>query len=171
MNDLFVAFSALFRLRAGPQDLPYSPRLLAGLVAVELMLDLLTAQIMATPETVVSPLRTIVAAALTLLVLYAVLAVGKKTGRFVQTATAWVAVKLLFELVTLPMVSVVGHPPATPEALTLAQGLLTFPMIGALIWWLAAATNVIRHALELRAALAFPIVLGLLFIVPLLASF
>ena len=171
MREFFVAFRDLFRLRSGPQDLPYSPRLLAGLVMVELVLDLVTAQIMATPETAVSPLRTIVAAALTLLALYAVLAVGKKAGRFVQTATAWVAVKLFFELITLPMVSLVGHPPATPEALTLVQGLLTFPMIGALIWWLMAATNVIRHALELRTALAFPIVMGLLFIVPLLASF
>ena len=173
MNDLIAAFIALFRLRAGPQDLPYSPRLLAGLVMAEMCVDLATAQMVATAEHPVSLPRAIVAAALTVLAIYVVLAMGKKANRFVQTATAWMAVKLVSELVTLPMLPVIGFPPpaTAPEQITLLQGLLSFPLLAVLVWWLMATTSVMRNALELRAALAFPIVVAMLFCVAVIASF
>jgi hypothetical protein len=165
-----TVFLDLCRLRAGPQDLPFSPRLLGGAVLAEIGLSLASAQVMATAEAPASPLRTVLAAAFTLAALYGLLAATGRGNRFVQTALGWTVVKLVFEILALPMLGALGHPPATPEQLTPAQVLLTFPVLAAIVWLLTALTHVLRHALETRGFVAFFAVLGLLFVVPLLAA-
>jgi hypothetical protein len=137
----------LMRLRTGPQDLPYSPALLAGLVVVQVALDALVARQFGQGADGM-PLRVVLAVLVGLGVPYLVLHVAKRTARFVQTASAIVATSLAFALLVLPIVAVVGRLPEDPAELTLGQMLFGWLSLGLLAWKLVVQGSIFRHALE-----------------------
>jgi hypothetical protein len=146
MSALLATIAGLMRLRAGPQDLPYSPPLLAALLVAQVGLDGLAAHHFGAGDGLL--LRAVVAVLVGLGVPYLVLSVARRTARFVQTATAIVATGLAFALLVLPVVALVGRLPDDPAELTAGQVLFGWLSLALLAWKLVVQGSIFRHALE-----------------------
>lgn len=132
-------------LRRGPQDVPYSPALLALLCVASIGLQQLVALLVGAES---EPLFSAVAAALfTLAALFFLLTVRNLRSRFVQTACAWFGCAMLFFLLTLPLLLMTGPTPPTSGAapMQIFAGLLALPL---LIWKLMVDAHVLRHSLN-----------------------
>jgi hypothetical protein len=166
---VLAAFFNLCRLRAGPQDLPYSPGLLLAVIIAEFGFSVMANNLLATAEVPPSPWRMLWAIVLTQGALYGVLRAAQKGNRFMQTALAWNAIVLVFDLLTVPMLALMGHLPAKPEEATALQLALSWPMLAVIVWVCVALVRVMRQALELRTAAALLLTLAVLLFAPLLA--
>ena len=146
MKSLLESIRDILLLRRGPQDLPYSPGLLAALILFALAVGL-----------AVSAQRVTVAVAapqlgfevlLLLALAWIPLAIARRRERFVQTATALVAAAIAFNLLAVPVVLGVGDLPKDARALTTAQVLLGWLSLALLAWKLVVSGHVLRHALD-----------------------
>jgi len=135
--------------RAGPQDLPYSPRgvvaLLVAGAALEAFFDLHQGSGFAV--VVAANLGTLVGLGL----LHTMLRWRGKAERFVQTALALLATGLLFEILVLPLLLYVGHP-VDPAAVTGAQLLAALLLFLLLLWQAGISSQILRRALEIPLA-------------------
>lgn len=173
MPSLLVILRDILFLRRGPQDLPYSPALLAVAVVARLLL----AQWLATfrpPQAQGGPLISIVGTALELGLLYLLLNALQRKVRFVQTATASLLVDAIIAVVLLPLLHmlepvlvVMATPGATPETVAAAMNgaaalaMLLFAAVG--IWNLVVNAHILRQALEIRLMPALLINVALVF--------
>lgn len=162
-----LAFLASVRdlclLRRGPEDLPYSPALLAALLIASVVLEGLFdiyrgVQPLMMPVALIGTLATLGA-------LFLVLRGRRKPERFMQTALALVTTSLLFELIALPL-SLVVMPFAQaaahatkPTAPTQAQALALLAMFVFAIWQVCISVSILRRALEI------PVVGGVLVLI------
>lgn len=137
----------LMRLRAGPQDLPYSPALLAALVIASIALDHQAARHLGDATDGLA-VRVALALVVGLGLPYLILHVARRPARFVQTATALVATSLLFALLVLPAIALVGTLPEDPAELTAGQMLFGWISLALLAWKLVVQGSIFRHALE-----------------------
>ncbi len=145
--NLLGTLFGLMRLRAGPQDLPHSPTLLAAAVVASVALDHYAARTLggATDGLVT---RAALALAVGLGLPYLILEVAGRRARFVQTATAITATSLLFALLVLPVIAVVGKLPEDPSEITAGQMLFGWLSLALLVWKLVVQGSIFRHALE-----------------------
>jgi hypothetical protein len=80
---------ALLRFRGSPAEVPYSPRLLAGLIFASVVIDVAAAATLHIDGPVFA--RSLLSTLLVLVLCRVALAVRRSGSRFVQTATALVA--------------------------------------------------------------------------------
>ena len=134
-------------LRRGPQDIPYSPILLASVCAVVLVLHAALAAIFDTQGD--SLFLSVLALAVDLGFLYFILSLRGHASRFVQTATTLVACTIVFTLLVVPITLMVGVPPKTPDQVTALQGLMGMVALAVFVWKLVVDAHVLRHALSI----------------------
>jgi hypothetical protein len=144
---LLGAVAGLMRLRAGPQDLPHSPTLLAGLLVASVALDQVAAQQLGGASGGLA-LRIGLVIVVGLALPYLILHVARRTARFVQTASAIIATGLCFALLALPIVAMVGKLPEDPAEITSGQMLFGWLSLALLVWKLVVQGSIFRHALD-----------------------
>ncbi|MGH8190471.1 MAG: YIP1 family protein [Rhodanobacteraceae bacterium] len=159
-----LAFLASVRdlclFRHGPEEMPYSARLLIGLLVASLLfaslfdVRLREARPAAVGASVLGTLATLYA-------LYVVLRWRHKGERFVQTAIALIATSFLFELIAMPLLLLMpmqasGAHALKPEDVTGAEMLAAFAVFGFAVWQVCISVNILRRAMEI------PVVGGIL---------
>lgn len=154
LHEFITSLRDICLFRRGPEDMPYAPRLLIALLvacaAVEVVFDLHNG---AQPGMVAAAL----AGGLAVIGMLFVLLRGRgKPERFVQTATAFTAVKLLFDIVVyplallLPLQQIFKHfdPAEISGHLTLVM--LAVAVLG--VWELCVWIGLLRRSLEIPVA-------------------
>jgi hypothetical protein len=162
VNSLLARLLALALLRAGPQDLPFDPRLLTRLLLAWGALQLFAEYGLG--EGRGSPLQLVAVLAFLLLPIHALLVLRSRRERFVQTAIGFVGASLLFGCVLLPVVMVLqGIDPerVDGQGLSLAQALASWAFLVLMAWKLAVDAHLWRHALDAPPPLAIVISLAL----------
>jgi len=132
-------------LRRGPQDLPYSVSLLVAAAAACVVLQLGIAVVRS------APLDGVLAGALlelmfTLGALNIILTLRGLRNRFVQSATALLGCTLAFILLNVPILLLIGEPPATVEQLTSLQMLLVLVSLPLVVWKVLVDAHIFRHS-------------------------
>lgn len=157
LNALLALLRDLLLMRRGPQDLPYSPPLLAGLCVVAVLVDHALAA--ALVDGGAPTLRVLFSLAVLVGLPALALGMANLQARWVQTATALVATGIVFSLVALPVVAGVGRLPEDPSQLTPAQVIFGWLSIALLAWQVAVKGSIFRHALgvPLRAGVLLAI--------------
>jgi hypothetical protein len=149
LSQLLPLIRDLVLLRRGPQDLPYSPALLALLVGATLVLDAVLAEHIVQVGLARMAFSLLPVLALTWLALR----IGEKSARFVQAATSAVAAGLVLTLLAIPVLLGIGTLPADPKQLTRAQSLFVLLALLFQVWDLAVVGHILRHALDLKLRL------------------
>jgi len=150
MNRWLVPLLDLFRLRAGPQDLPHAPALLAGLgIAIALMEFFSARGLGLEPgQTRLVFAQLVLAAVLLLLVPWLLLTLAKHPARFVQTAIALLITHVGFTLIALVLIKTSGLEVALdPENISAPQWVAMWLMLALLAWKLLVHGSIYRHAL------------------------
>lgn len=177
MSSVVAIFRDILLLRRGPQDLPYSPRLLLGLAAVSVLVPLLQTPVIAGLEIPFGTalLGSVFGVLFLLGVLRLILRLRGFANRFVQTACAFLGTDLIFTAINLPLQWLYGTPPQLPGAatespLTEIQVLVTVLSLPLRVWAILVWAHIFRHSLAVSLGRGIAIVLGLGIIVVLLAS-
>ncbi len=141
MSPLLRYFIDLCRLRAAPQDLPYSRPLmwltLASYFIVGLGVSLVEQP--AGPALVSALVDTALLTALAWVSLW----ILGKTRRFVQTLSALAGSGTLFGLMGWPLIALLQHVPAgEPTSLSLL-------LLGLIVWNIVVIGHILRHALDM----------------------
>jgi len=131
--------------RAGPQDLPYSPRAVIVLLVMGAVLEAFfdTRQGSGVGVIVAANLGTLA----TLGVLRTMLRWRGRPERFVQTTLALLASGLLCELIVLPLVLYFGHP-ADPANIAGPRLLAGFVAMVLLLWQTGISVRILRTAMQ-----------------------
>ncbi|HET7842733.1 MAG TPA: hypothetical protein VFL14_01185 [Xanthomonadales bacterium] len=145
-------------LRRGPQDLPYSPALLALLIGATLAVY---AALSANLERVQLP-RGAFSLLLQLGLTWTALNVADKSPRFVQTATALVGASIVLTLLAIPGYFGVDSLAEAPKELTQTQALAIMFLLLFQVWDIAITAHILRHALELK--LRFGVLIAIVFL-------
>ena len=168
MPSLLVTLRDLLLLRRGPQDLPYSPVLLAIAALASLLVSQWAANVLL-PQRQDQLISVVAALALHLGLLYLLLNALQRQARFVQTATASLCIDVVFTtamlpglMVVQPLLSATGAPPP-PEAITGVAFLASLLLIGLAIWRIVVDAHILRQTLEIRLMPALLINMALLF--------
>jgi hypothetical protein len=133
-------------LRSGPQDLPYSPRLLLIVCAISLLLQMLLASVLgATQDSLGTGILSLV---FNFGVLYLLLSLRGLSGRFFQAALALVSCALVFSVLSLPIALLTGSPPVTADQITPLQILLGLVSLPLLVWKVLVDAHILRHSLN-----------------------
>lgn len=155
LRALLASVADLCRFRRGPEDVPYTPYWLVGLlIAGGVLQALFNLHNGATPRMVAAAL---VGSLAVVGVVYGLLRNRGKAARFVQTMTALAAVYLLFAIVTdalalgLPLRALrdelLKHP-GQPPVLTGANMAILFAVFVLGVWQLCVWVRVLRRSLE-----------------------
>ncbi|WP_257386273.1 hypothetical protein [Tahibacter caeni] len=168
MLSLLVTLRDILVLRRGPQDMPYSPVLLAIAALASLFVSQWATTVLL-PQRQDQLLSVAAALALHLGLLYLLLNALQRQARFVQTAAASLSVDVVFTAAMLPALMVVqplfsrsGAPPP-PEALTGGAFLASLLLIGLAVWRIVVDAHILRQTLEIRLMPALLINMALLF--------
>ena len=137
-------------LRRGPQDMPYSPRLLALVCGASLLLQLAIASVLGIPGDALG--AGLIGLAFNLSVLYLVLNLRGVRGRFAQAALALTSCAIVFAILSVPIVLAIGGKPPTPETMTPVQALLGMLALPVVVWKLVVDAHILRHSLNLPFA-------------------
>ncbi len=147
MQQLFLLLRDICRLRRGPQDLPYSPRLLAAVCLATLLLQLAIARVMGIAGDTLG--AGVLSLAFNLGVLYLLLNLRGLTSRFVQAGIALLCCAIIFSLLSLPIVLLAGNHPTVPEQMTPLQLLLGLVALPIVVWKLVVDAHILRHSMNL----------------------
>ncbi len=144
MNDAFKHALRLLILRSGPQDMPYSPALLAILLLCSIVLAHLQAAAVGEGQ---AAARAMLGIAFGFSYLYLLLSARGHAGRIVQAYCASLIAGLLLGLMALPLNMLLGQAevaavPPHPD-IVIALLLLVF-------WSVLVDAHILRHALEVR---------------------
>lgn len=131
--------------RAGPQDLPYSPRAVIALLIAGAVLE--TFWDFHQGGGVATVIAANLGALAALGALHAMLRWRGSPERFVQTALALLSTGLLFEVLVLPLLLYVGHP-LKPEQVGGAQLLAALVVFILLLWQIGISVRILRGALQ-----------------------
>lgn len=157
MLRLAKAFWDIALWRRSPAQLPASAFLLGLVAAAAAILEVASALLPPSQGELI-PIRIALSVALPLMFAWAVLAVARRTQRFLQTGTALLGVAVLTEFVLYPLgwlLNYIGadRPAALPLGILLLVGL---------VWYLLACANIWRAALDARLGLGAAISIGYL---------
>ena len=158
---MFKIWIDICLLRAGPQDIPYSPLLLGLALAAYALIDLMVTSLAVAGATAVKMVLLDVAVMAVFLQL--ILQWYAKPARFLQTLTAMAGTGALLGLLAWPLIRVLadvgpdGAPPLPAVLLWLAL----------LIWSLVVLGHILRHALGV--SLPVGVALGVLYSIAALA--
>jgi hypothetical protein len=152
-------------LRAGPQDLPYSPALARGLIVLQVGVNLLYAASTDMPQPVA---RIAVADGVLLGVAWAVLAWRGRTPRAAQTISALFGCSLVFLLALMPLtwlaLALTPDPALAAAAQTAVDPrrvVLSLAMLALLGWKMMVNGHVFRHAYDWPHGAGILLALGL----------
>lgn len=143
----------LCQLRRGPEDMPYAPQLLMGLILASVLLDMALGAALGVEGSILP--RSLMSTALILGLCWTALTARGLGARFVQAASALIACAMVFSLLMLPIAALTGAPPETPEQLTPVQVLLAWTALAVIVWKLSVDAHILRHALNAPFALGF----------------
>lgn len=132
--------------RAGPQDLPYSPRAVIALLIAGAVLE--TFWDFHQGGGIAMVIAANLGALAALGALHAMLRWRGAPERFVQTALALLSTGLLFEVLVLPLLLYVGHP-LKPEQVSGTQLLAAFVVFVLLLWQMGISVRILRSALRI----------------------
>jgi hypothetical protein len=130
------------QLRRGPEEMPYSKRLLGIFIGASLAIDVLSERVLGGHDALE---RSLVSTGLVLVLCWIALAVRQLSNRYVQTACALVACGIAFSLLVVPLVWLAG-PTSTP--LTPLQTLLAWATFAVLVWSVVVDAHILRRALD-----------------------
>ncbi|HEX5124762.1 MAG TPA: hypothetical protein VFV97_16080 [Rhodanobacteraceae bacterium] len=132
------------QLRRGPEEIPYSARLLVVLIGASVVIDVLSERILGGHDALE---RSLVSTSLVLALCWIALAMRRLGNRYVQTATALVACSILFSLLVLPLAMLAGPLP-NDATLTPLQTLLVWATFAIFVWSVLVDAHIIRRALD-----------------------
>jgi hypothetical protein len=171
MPLLIKTFRDFLLMRVGPQDLPYSPRLLFLMALFFCWLDLQQrrlgyAQIESTPSGTSVPSHlfgvVVFSCLFQLIVPWIALSVVQKTPRYVQTALGSLVVSILVTLLSMPLIFGLGTLPKDAQSLSTTQVLVAWLSLFLVAWQIALQAHVYRHALDISFRTGVLCVVGLM---------
>jgi hypothetical protein len=146
---LFRAFFDICRLRKGPQDLPASPELLSlSLLAYAIVVALLGMISRPAADAVGASL---VETGLVAAINFALLALRRFEGRWLQTTTAMAGTGVLFTLFAMPLFAGLAGPGVAASP---AQGVLYAGLLLLIVWNISVTAHILKHALSVPFAAA-----------------
>jgi hypothetical protein len=132
------------QLRRGPEEIPYSWRLLVVLIGASVALDVLSERVLGGHDALA---RSLVSTTLVLALCWIALAARGLVNRYVQTASALVACGIVFSLLVLPLAMLAGPMPSD-ASLTPLQTLLVWATFAIFVWSVLVDAHIIRRALD-----------------------
>jgi len=117
MNSTLKTFLDILSLRAGPEDLPSSPRLLVGVFVLLVVLQSGFGAWLMPDEAALLP-QALLSGLVSLGWLALVLRLFGKPERFLQTATAMLGVACAFAPIAIPVLATVRPTPGQPVAVS-----------------------------------------------------
>jgi hypothetical protein len=117
MNSMSKTFLDILALRAGPEDLPTSPKLLVGTFVVLVALQTGLGAWLMPNEGALLP-QALLSGLVSLGWLALVLRLFGKPERFVQTATAMLGIACVFAPIAIPVLATVQPEPGRPVAVS-----------------------------------------------------
>ena len=132
------------QLRRGPEEIPYSRRLLVVLIGASLALDVLSERVLGGHDALA---RSLVSTLLVLGLCWIALSVRQLGNRYVQTASALVACSIVFSLLVLPLAFLAGPMPGD-ATLTPLQTLIVWASFAIFVWSVLVDAHIIRRALD-----------------------
>jgi hypothetical protein len=167
LRALLGMVADIIRLKGGPENLPTSRMLLAGVIGLFAFVTALTASTVATADQQSWPIEVVVGIVVTLGWFHVTLGLARKRERFVQTMTAMFAVRALFTPLIIPLVAsfrpyliaTADAAAANPAAMPAPPGPLFVVVLILMIWLLVVEVRIIRAAFEWPTAGALFLVL------------
>lgn len=117
MNSTIKTFLDILRLQAGPEDLPTSPTLLAGVFVLLVVLQAGLGSWLMPGETAILP-QALLSGVASLGWLALILRLFGKSERFVQTATAMMGIACAFAPVAIPVLASIRPEPGKPVGIS-----------------------------------------------------
>ncbi|MBL8297249.1 MAG: hypothetical protein JNN30_02770 [Rhodanobacteraceae bacterium] len=152
MPSLVAILRDILLVRRGPQDLPYSPLLLA-VAALASLAGSYWATVLLLPQQPDVLLHVSAALLLQLGSYYLLLNAFQRKARFVQTSLANLLVDVAFTLAILPLLPIfepMTRRGATPDTVTAAAAFASLLFIAFGIWRVVVAAHILRQALDVR---------------------
>ncbi|MCF6336684.1 MAG: hypothetical protein L3J84_01850 [Gammaproteobacteria bacterium] len=140
MNALITLVFNIMRLRAAPQDLPYSRVLMLLCISVYLLMGLVIASLDQTFDLALlsAGVDTLLLVGLAWLALW----ITDQQSRIIQTVTAFTATGTLFEIMGWPLVAYLQRTSADdPSSLSILLLVL-------IIWNISVIGHILRHAVD-----------------------
>jgi hypothetical protein len=147
MTYLLQLLRDIIQLRRGPQDMPYSLRLLVAVCVASLALQLGVATIIGVTGNTLG--AGVLGMAINLGMIYLVLMLRNFGNRFVQTATTLLCCTIIFSIITLPIMFLVGSQPIVAGQATPLQALLGLISLPIVIWKLIVDAHILRNSLAI----------------------
>lgn len=143
-------------MRAGPQDLPYSPRLLILLMASALALDGFTGALLGDAGDALA--HSLLGIAVVFGLAWVELALRGHAARYVQSALALVAAGIAVALAQLPIALLIELPKDADAVAALArdplQVALRWLLLATLVWQVLVNAHVLQQAVGMRRGFA-----------------
>lgn len=160
--DLPLLVRDLLLLRRGPQDLPHSESLLATLALGAVLLGaLVETRLLGADDFFAAALGVVASVSVALAVTYTLLRLHERQARFVQTATALIAVAIPFAIIVGLIVFMAMPLPKNREEMTGMQMFAAGLSLVVVVWQLLVRGNIFRHALEVPLARGVTLALSL----------
>lgn len=151
MTTILMSFFNMCRLRAAPQDLPYSTFLMTTALTAYFLAGLGIA--LAEQEFGPALLTGCVDVALLVALARLPLWITNHGARAVQTVTALAGTGTVFELIAWPLITAMQGMGDEPS------GILSFLLLALIVWNIVVIGNILRHALDLAMWIACGIAL------------
>ena len=149
---------ALLVLKAAPQDLPYSQKLTVQSAVAYIFSGIFVLQTTISPDKMLGGL--ILGLFIQIAFTYVILRALNHRARFLQTACAVIGVGVVFNLLSWPVLSVLGDEAAS-EALQSSMSLMFLMLIS---WEVLVKAHIFRHALDMKMIGALALSFSLFFI-------
>ncbi|MEO8673440.1 MAG: hypothetical protein ABI411_19160 [Tahibacter sp.] len=153
MPDWLLTVRDICIFRRGPQDLPHAPQLMLGVLVLGTVFDVAVGALMLDRAGALT--ESLVSSGFSAAVMYALLRLRQRGSRFVQAFLAQLSCGLALSMLLLPLLWIMGPPPASPDALTPMHGLIALAILSVMLWLLAVNSHIFRHALDVPPMVAF----------------
>ena len=160
MSVMRTLFSIIL-LRRGPQDLPYSQRLLQWLIVIYIATGVLVLQ--GGVETGEALANMVLDALIILFYTHLVLAALDKKPRFTQTASAMIGIGIVFHFLAWPAMAALSST-QTQETVDNVSTMASVTMLLLISWNLLVVAHIFRQALEAAMSHAILLSFALFFI-------
>lgn len=163
MHRILFLFRDICLFKKGPEDLPYSPMLMAFLLFINVVISILQIDFSASTE--INVIQILLLNFTLLGFFYVLLLLKKLTNRFVQTISAILGADVIVMFFTLPvyLLQVSGTAShgsnATPTSFMI---FMAFYAVFLSFWQIAITTHILRRALDVAIPVAMLLTFSLL---------